>query len=81
MDIGEDHRPKHFDSGSTNRRGKSSRISSTATVSRGDAPANPRRQPARNLIEMNNDNLFFNIAVTITVGALAIVLWLFHQLG
>ena len=30
---------------------------------------------------MNKDNLFFNIAVTITVGALAIVLWLLHQVG
>ncbi len=24
---------------------------------------------------MDNDNLFFNIAVTITIGAIAIVLW------
>ena len=30
---------------------------------------------------MNNDNLFFNIAVSITVGAIVIVLWLLHQVG
>ena len=30
---------------------------------------------------MDNDNVFFNIAVTITVGAIAVVLWVLHQTG
>ena len=28
---------------------------------------------------MDNDNLFFNIAVTITIGAIAVVLWVLHH--
>ena len=28
---------------------------------------------------MDNDNVFFNIAVTITVGAIAVVLWALHH--